>query len=76
MLLGSSFREVLPATLLLIGFAIIGGIIIFYVRKSMHSSPSKSTTFTLSELRSLRDEGSISEEEYEQARQSIIDQTH
>jgi hypothetical protein len=75
MFLGSSFKDVLPATLLLIGFAIVGGIIIFYVRKSLKSSPSTSTTFTLSELRKMRDEGSMSEEEYEQARQSIIEQT-
>lgn len=75
MFLGSSFKDVLPATLLLIGFAIVGGIIIFYVRKRLKSSPSSSTTFTLSELRKMRDEGSMSEEEYEQARRSIIDQT-
>lgn len=75
MFLGSSFKDVLPATLLLVCFAIVGGIIIFYVRKSLRSSPPLSSTYTLSELRKMRDEGSLSEEEYEQARQSIIDQT-
>lgn len=67
--------DVLPATILLIAFAIVGGIVIFVVRKKLNSTPSKTTSYTLSELRKLRDEGTITEEEYEQARQSIIDQT-
>ena len=72
MVLGSSFIDVLPATILLIAFAIVGGIIIFLVRKKLKSTPTKTTTFSLSELRKLRDEGTLSEEEYERARQSII----
>jgi len=75
MFLGSSFMDVLPATIVLIAFAIVGGIVIFVVRRRIYSTPSKSTTYTLSELRKLRDEGTITEEEYEQARESIIDQT-
>lgn len=73
MILGSSFIDLLPATILLIAFTIVGGIIIFIVRKNLKSTTSKTTTFSLSELRKLRDEGTLSEEEYEQARQSIID---
>ncbi len=75
MVLGSSFIDVLPATILLIAFAIVGGIIIFLVRKNLKSTPTKTTTFSLSELRKLRDEGTLSEEEYERARQSIIAQS-
>ena len=75
MVLGSSFMDVLPATILLIAFAIVGGIIIFLVRKNLKSTPTKTTTFSLSELRKLRDEGTLSEEEYERARQSIIAQS-
>ena len=75
MFLGSSFMDVLPATIVLIAFAIVGGIVIFVVRRRIYSTTSKSMTYTLSELRKLRDEGTITEEEYEQARESIIDQT-
>lgn len=67
--------DVLPATLILIAFTVVGGVIIFVARKSLRSNPSKSTTFTLKELRKLRDEGSMSEEEFEHAKQSIIDQS-
>jgi hypothetical protein len=75
MFLGSAFMDVLPATLLLIAFTVVGGVIIFLVRKSMKSPPSKTTTFTLSELRKMRDEGTMSEEEFEHAKQLIIDQS-
>lgn len=75
MYLGSSFTDVLPATLLLITFAVIGGVIIYIVRKNMKSTMSFTATFTLKELRLLRDNGSMSEEEFQKAKDSIIKQT-
>jgi hypothetical protein len=75
MVLGSAFFDILPATLLLIGFAIAGGIVILVIRKKLKSNKRTSTTFTLNELRQFRDEGTLSEEEYERAKQSIIEQS-
>ncbi len=74
MFLGSAFMDVLPATLLLIAFTVVGGVIIFLVRKNLKQNPTKSSSFTLDELRKMRDEGTMSEEEFEHAKQSIIDQ--
>ena len=73
MILASAFVELLPAILLLISFAVVGGVIILILRKKMKSNSLSSSTFTLSELRKLRDEGTINEKEYDRAKQSIID---
>ena len=75
MLLGSSFADVFPALLLLLMFTIVGGVIILVLRKKLKSDIKATNTFTLGELKELRDEGKMSEEEYERARQSIIDHT-
>ena len=73
MILASAFVDLLPAILLLISFAVVGGMIILILRKKMKSNSSSSSTFTLSELRKLRDDGTINEKEYDRAKQSIID---
>jgi len=74
MLLGGTFSEIFPAIILLLAFAIIGGVVILVLRKKLKSNMPTSRTFTLGELRKLRDEGKIDESEYERARQSILDQ--
>ncbi len=74
MLLGGTFSEIFPAIILLLAFAIIGGVVILVLRKKLKSNMPTSRTFTLVELRKLRDEGKIDECEYERARQSILDQ--
>lgn len=76
MILASAFFDVLPATLILIAFAVVGGVVIFSVRKMLKSSPHETKTFTLAELRKMRDSGTMSNEEYEQAKQSIINKTY
>jgi Flp pilus assembly protein TadG len=75
MILGSSFAAIFPALLVLLLFTIAGGVIILVLRKKLKSDFKETTTFTLSELKNLRDEGKMSDEEYERARQSIINQT-
>ena len=69
--------DVLPATIVLIAFAIvIGGIVIFVVRKRtitrllLNQRPLRSANF---ENCGMKEQSA--EEEYEQARESIIDQT-
>ena len=65
MIFASAFVELLPAILLLILFAVVGGVIILILRNKMKSNSSSSSTFTISELRKLRDEGTINEKEYD-----------
>ena len=73
MLLASALTEVIPATLLLIAITVVGFIILMKLKKSMNSTPEQTTTFSLRDIERLRDEGQMSEDEYERARQSIID---
>ena len=75
MILASAFFDVLPATLILLAFVVIGGVIIFSVRKMLKSSTPNTETFLLSDLRKMLDTGAISEEEYERAKQSIINKS-
>ena len=73
MYIASMFSELLPAIIILFIIAIVGSVIVLQVRKMLHQSPDQSITFSLRDLERLRDDGSLSEDEYEKARQSIID---
>lgn len=73
MFLFGSLSDVLPATALIMAFAIVGSVLILRLRKKFKEPPSASIAFTIAELKKLRDEGAISKEEYELAKQSIID---
>ena len=73
MLLASALTEVVPATLLLIGITVVGFVILIKIKKSLSSSLEQTTTFSLRDIERLRDEGQMSEDEYEKARQLIID---
>ena len=66
--------DVLPWLILLLGLVIAGGIVIFWVRRSLSAAHSSSsdTGFTLHELRELHRKGEISDEEFERARTAII----
>tara|TARA_Y100000589_G_scaffold308941_1_gene325942 strand:- start:361 stop:627 length:267 start_codon:yes stop_codon:yes gene_type:complete len=72
-LLASALTEVIPATLLLIAITVVGFLILMKLKKSLNSNPEQTTTFSLRDIERLRDEGQMSEDEYERARQSIID---
>ena len=73
MYIASMFSELLPGIIILFIIAIVGSVIILQVRKMLYRSPDQSITFSLRDLERLRDDGSLSEDEYEKARQSIID---
>ena len=73
MFLCDSLTEILPAAGLLLLFAIVGSVIILRVRKKFTSPPNNTITFSLGELKKLHEGGSITLEEYERAKQSIID---
>jgi len=75
MFIAGMLTDVFPATVLIMGFTIAGAVLIFQVRRKIQSPSKPSLPFTISELEKLRDEGSLSEEEFEFAKQSINDLT-
>ncbi len=75
MFLGDSLTEILPAAGLLLAFAIVGSVIILRLRKKFKSPPRNPIAFSLGELKKLHKDGAITLEEYERAKQSIIDST-
>ena len=72
MFLGSAFIETLPAILLLIVLAVVGGVIIFIVRKGLKSDSFETTTYSLDELKKMLASGAITQEEFDRAQESII----
>jgi uncharacterized membrane protein len=72
-MLGSGYADVFPAIILLLVFTIVGGFVILAIRRKLKQPPQNSVAFSLGDLKKLRDDGSITDEEYERAKQSIID---
>jgi hypothetical protein len=72
MFLAVSFSELLPAIILLLAFAIVGSVLILALRRKLKEPTSATIAFTLGDLRKLRDQGDISAEEYDRAKDSII----
>ncbi|MBT5410326.1 MAG: hypothetical protein HOI88_06850 [Phycisphaerae bacterium] len=72
MFLGSAFTETLPAILLLVAFTVVGGVIIFIARKKMKSDSVETSTFSLNQLRKMLANGTITQEEFDKARESIV----
>jgi hypothetical protein len=69
------FPEVFPWLAALIGFIIVGSIVITAVRRWQRGTGrSQGESFTLHDLRELHRQGQLSDEEFERARQAIIDQ--
>jgi hypothetical protein len=73
MYFASGFSDVLPSVLILLVVAIVGCVLLLGLRRNIKDPPAPTIPFTLGDLKKLRDEGSITNEEYEKARQSIID---
>lgn len=73
MILGNSLTEILPAAGLLLLFAIVGSVIILSLRKKFTSPPNNTIPFSLGELKKLHEDGTITHEEYDRAKQSIIE---
>jgi uncharacterized membrane protein len=73
MFCGSSLSEILPATILLLVLVSVGGIIILRVRKMAKGRYIQGVPFTLDQLRALHAKGELSDEEFERAKASMID---
>ena len=67
------FGQVLPWLIMLLGVVVVGGAGIYFVRRLLQSGSSASDeSFTLHELRQMREAGRLTDEEFERARALII----
>jgi hypothetical protein len=64
--------QILLASGVLLILVVIGGAVIFWARRQIKKPSRDEMAFSLSDLRRLRDEGKLSEEEYERARDSLL----
>ena len=71
-LLGSVLTELLPVTILLVALVLVGGVIILRARKMAKGSLEEVMPFTLAQLRKLHKNGELSDEEFERAKSSVV----
>ena len=73
MFASSGFSEVLPSVVVLLVVAVVGCVLLLSLRRKIKYPPTSPIPFTLGDLKKLLDEGSITDTEYEKAKQAIID---
>lgn len=67
------FRDVLPWLIVLTVIVMVGAVIVYSLRKSLHDDqPGTTQGFTLNDLRQLHASGKLSDEEFEKARTAMI----
>lgn len=71
---GSSlFRNILPWLIALAAIVLVGTVIVYYLRKSLHDDrPGEAHGFSLNDLRRLHASGKLSAKEFEKARTAMI----
>lgn len=68
------FMQILPYAIVIVVLAIVGGVVMMISRRKIDSSSAAGPVgFTLSDLKELRDRGELSDDEYQRARQEVID---
>ncbi len=69
-------NKILVALAILMGMVIVGGVAILLFRRRLHvpddTDTSSNVGFSLSDLRTMRDQGEITSEEYEATRAKVI----
>jgi len=67
------FRQIAPWAIVLIAIVLIGGVVLYFIRRSIKSNPSSGAGgFTLQDLRDLHARGEISDEEFQRAKAQMI----
>jgi hypothetical protein len=67
--------EILIWSAVLIGLVILLAIVMVVAKRRSASQPAQSAPFTLGELRKLREQGQLTDEEYQRTRNSLIGMT-
>ena len=70
---GTAFGEMLPWLAGLTVLVVAGGVVIYFLRRSLGRGDTPSEGFTLQDLRDLHAKGSLTEEEFDRARSSLIE---
>ena len=70
---GSAFGEMLPWLAGLTVLVVAGGLVIYLLRRSLGRGDAPPEGFTLQDLRDLHARGSLSDEEFERARSTLIE---
>jgi hypothetical protein len=71
----STFGDLLPWIMLLLGMVVIGAIVIAWVRRlTQQDSGVDAPGFTLQQLRDMHAEGLLNDEEFARAKQEMIEQ--
>ncbi len=70
---GSAFGEMLPWLAGLAALVVAGGVVIYFLRRSLGRGDTPSEGFTLQDLRDLHARGSLSDEEFERAKSTLIE---
>ena len=69
----SAFSEIWPWILALFALIVVGGVVLFIVRRSIHSNNELSRDgFSLHDLRELHRTGQLNDKEYEQAKKALV----
>jgi len=68
------FVTILPYAAAIVALAIVGGVVMMISRRKIDSAARGGPIgFTLADLKELRERGELSEQEYDRARQEVID---
>jgi uncharacterized membrane protein len=71
---GGTFSEVALWGAVLIIVVLIGWMVISAIRRRMNADTGAAVGYTLHDLRRMRESGELSEEEFQRARQAMIEQ--
>ena len=69
---GRLLSEIMPWLIVLVGVVLVGGVIIYLVRRSLRSEGSTSEGFTLQDLRDMHAAGELNDEEFDRAKMQMI----
>jgi hypothetical protein len=69
------FADILPWMAMLLGLVVVGGLVIFVVRRYGRGDAGTSAGFTLHDLRTMHAAGELSDEEFARAREALIGRT-
>lgn len=64
--------DILPWLILLLGLVVVGGVIIYAIRRYLRHDASSTEDFTLADLRRMHAAGELTDEQFERAKAMMI----